>query len=210
MDRRFFFGDLDALDLFELLDARLHLLGLGGLRAEAVDEGLERLDAVALVLVGGHELRAALFLQREVLLVVAVVDVHPLVPDLDGLVDGDVEEVAVVRDEDEGVLVVVEIVFEPVAGFEVEMVGRLVEQQQAGLLQQQLGERDAHLPAAGELFGAALPVFFAEAEAAEDGADLRVERVDVVDVQEVGDLGVAVGSGGVLLATWGRRRRGRG
>ena len=146
----------------------------------------------------------------DVLLVVAVVDVHALVPDFDDLVDGDVEEVAVVRDEDEGVLVVVEIVFEPVAGFEIEVVGGLVEQQQGGLLQQQLGERDAHLPAAGELFGLALPVFLGEAEAAEHGADLRVERVDVVDVELVGDLGVAVGGGGVLLATWGRRRRGRG
>ena len=134
-----------------------------------------------------------------VLFVVAVVDVHALVPELDGLVDGDVEEVAVVRDEDVGVGVVVEIVFEPVAGFEVEVVGGLVEQQQAGFLQQQLGERDAHLPAAGELFGLALPVFLGEAEAAEDGADLRVERVDVVDVELVGDVGVAVGGGGVLL-----------
>ena len=42
VDGRFFFGDLDALDLVELLDARLHLLGLGGLVAEAVDEHFER------------------------------------------------------------------------------------------------------------------------------------------------------------------------
>ena len=42
------------------------------------------------------------------------------------------------------------------------------------------------------------PVFLGEAEAAEDGADLRVERVDVVRVQKIGDLGVAVGGGVVL------------
>ena len=65
-------------------------------------------------------------------------------------------------------------------------------------MQQQLGERDAHLPAAGELFGAALPVFLREAEAAEDSADLRVERVDVVRVEQIGNLGVAVGGGVVL------------
>ncbi len=53
-------------------------------------------------------------------------------------------------------------------------------------------------PAAGELFGAALPVFFGEAEAAEDGADLGVQGVDVVRVEEIGDLGVAVGSGVVF------------
>ena len=66
-------------------------------------------------------------------------------------------------------------------------------------MQQQLGERDAHLPAAGELFGLALPVFLGEAEAAEHGADLRVEGVDVVDVELVGDVGVAVGGGEILL-----------
>ena len=68
-----------------------------------------------------------------------MVDVHALVPELDGLVDGDVEEVAVVRDEDVGVGVVVEIVFEPVAGFEVEVVGGLVEEQQAGFLEEEFG-----------------------------------------------------------------------
>ena len=210
VDGRFFFGDLDALDLFELLDAGLHLFGFGGLVAEAVDEGLEGLDAVALVFVRVHQLRAALFFLRDVFFVVAVVDVHALVPQLDGLVDGDVEEVAVVRDEDVGVGVVVEIVFEPVAGFEVEMVGGLVEQQERGFLQEKFGERDAHLPAAGELFGLALPVFFGEAEAAEDGADLRVEGVDVVDVELVGDVGVAVGGGGVLFGFWVGGRRGCG
>ena len=202
VDGGFFFGDLDALDLFELLDAGLDLLGFGGLVAEAVDEGFEGLDAVALIFVGVHQLRAALFFLRDVLFVVAVVDVHALVPQLDGLVDGDVEEVAVVRDEDVGVGVVVEIVFEPVAGFEVEVVGGLVEQKERGFLQEEFGERDAHLPAAGELFGLALPVFFGEAEAAEDGADLGVEGVDVVDVELVGDVGVAVGGGGVLFGFW--------
>ncbi len=49
VDDRLFFGNLDALDLFELLDARLHLLGLGGLGAEAIDEGFEVLDLVALI-----------------------------------------------------------------------------------------------------------------------------------------------------------------
>ncbi len=64
VDGGFFFRHFDALDLFELLDARLHLLGLGGLVAEAVDEGFELLDALALVFVRVHQLGAALFLLR--------------------------------------------------------------------------------------------------------------------------------------------------
>ena len=54
VDDRFFFRDLDALDFFEFLDARLHLLGLGGLGAEAVDEDFKMLDLVALVAIGGY------------------------------------------------------------------------------------------------------------------------------------------------------------
>ena len=127
-----------------------------------------------------------------------MIDVHALVPDLDGLVDRDVEEVAVVRDEDEGVLVVRQVFLKPVARFEIEMVRGLVEEKQRGFLKKKLGECDTHLPAAGELFGAALPVFLGEAEAAEDSADLCVERVDVMRVEEIGDLGIAVGGGVVL------------
>ena len=54
--------NLDALDLFQFLDAALHLLRLGGLVAEAVDEGLQLLDALLLVAVGGFQLAAALVL----------------------------------------------------------------------------------------------------------------------------------------------------
>ena len=200
VDRGLFFGYLNALDLFELLDAGLDLLGLGGLVAEPVDEGFEVVDAVALVFVGAEELSAALFLFSDVLLIVAVVEVGALVPELDGFVDRDVEEVAIVRDEDEAVGVVIEVFLEPVAGFEVEVVGGLIQEQKRRLLQEQFGERDAHLPATGELFGRPLPVFLGEAEAAEDGADLVVERVDVVGVHEVGDVRVALGGGGVLGA----------
>ena len=47
--------------------------------------------------------------------------------------------------------VAAEVIFEPQARFQVEVIGRLVEQQQIGLDEQERGERDAHAPAAGEL-----------------------------------------------------------
>ena len=50
-------GNLDAVDLLQFLDAALHLLGLGGLVAEAVDEGFQLLDLVLLVAVGRFQLR---------------------------------------------------------------------------------------------------------------------------------------------------------
>jgi hypothetical protein len=42
----------------------------------------------------------------------------------------------------------VQVFLEPIARLEIEMVGRLVEQQEIRLAEQQLRERDAHLPAA--------------------------------------------------------------
>ena len=54
-----------------------------------------------------------------------------------------VEEVAVVRDGEHGALVVVKVVLEPQHRLGIEMVGRLIEQQQVGLLEQELAQRDA-------------------------------------------------------------------
>ena len=128
VDRLFFRRNLDALDLLQFLDAALHLLGLGGLIAEAVDEDFELLDAVALVAVRGCQLLVALRLLGEEFVVVAGVEPEALVPDFGDLVDRDVEEVAVVRDQHEGMRIVLQIFFQPVAGLEIEMVGGFVEQ----------------------------------------------------------------------------------
>ena len=46
-----------------------------------------------------------------------------------------------------------EELLEPVARVEIEVIGRLVEQQQIGRAQQQLGEGEPHLPAAGQVLG---------------------------------------------------------
>ena len=127
---------------------------------------------------------------------------HALVPDLDDAIHRDVEKVAVVRDQHVGEGILQQIFLEPVAGFEIEMVGRLVEQQQVRLRQQQLGQCNAHLPAAGELLGVARPVFLAKAEAVEHRADLRVERVAVVHAEVAGDFVIAVGHLLVLARRW--------
>ena len=62
-----------------------------------------------------------------------------------------VEEVAIVGDRDDGARVLLQEAFEPVDGLGVEVVGRLVEQQQVGVAEEQPGERDAALLAAGDL-----------------------------------------------------------
>jgi hypothetical protein len=180
----------DALNLLQFLDARLHLLGLGRLIAEAIDERFEILDALLLIFVRVHQLRLALFLLLHVFLVSAVIDMRTLVPHLHDLAHGHVQKVAVVRDQHKRILVVAQIVFEPVARLQIEVVGRLVEQQQRRLFEQQLGQRDAHLPAAGELFRAPLPVLLREAQAPKHRANLRIERIDIVGMQHIHDVRV--------------------
>jgi hypothetical protein len=85
-----------------------------------------------------------------------------------------------------------QILLQPVAGFQIEVVRGLVEQQQVRSGEQQLAQGDAHLPAAGEFFGVTCPIFFAEAEAVEHRADLRVERVAVLHAEFGQDALVAI------------------
>ena len=147
-------------DFFELLDARLNQLGLARLVAEAADEGLHVLDFFALIFVGLHlELKALLAL-HQVARVSADVFGEPAARDLDGLFGDAIEEVAIVRDHDDAAGVRGEIILEPVARLDIEMVGRLVEHHEFGLIEQQLGERDAHPDAAGKFRDIAMQIAF--------------------------------------------------
>ena len=128
MNGLFLFRQLDALDLFQFLDSALHLLGLGSLITEAVDEDFQLLDPLALVAIGRFELFQSLRLGVDILFVVAVVKMNSLVPDFGNLVDGYVQKIAVVRDQHESVGIFAEVFFQPVAGFEIKMVGGLVQQ----------------------------------------------------------------------------------
>ncbi len=88
-----------------------------------------------------------------------------------------VDEVAVVADQDDRAGVVGQEALQPLHAGEVEVVGRLVEQQHVGVLEQEAGERDAHHPAARELTDVALDVAIGEAEAGEDPSGLGLHAV---------------------------------
>ncbi len=148
VDGLLFRRDFDSLDSIQLLDTALHLLGFGGLIAKAADEGFELPDLVLLVLVGRLQLGTPLGFLQLVTREAAGIEVQALVPQLGDFADGDIQEIAVVGNQDEGIGVGAEVVFQPVAGFQVEMVGGFVQQKQVGLFEQQFGQRNAHLPAA--------------------------------------------------------------
>ena len=65
-------------------------------------------------------------------------------------VDGIVEKLAVVADDERGIRIFLQPRFQPQRALEIEVIGRLVEQQNIGLGKQGRGERHAHAPAAGK------------------------------------------------------------
>ncbi len=83
-------------------------------------------------------------------------------------------------------------VLQPQRRFEVEMVGRLVEQQQVGLREQRGGQRHAHPPAAGEFLDGPRLGVRAEAETGQDRRGARRCRVGVDRDQPVVDFGEPV------------------
>ncbi len=76
-----------------------------------------------------------------------------------------------------------QIVFEPVTSFKVKVIGRLVEKKKVWLCQQQLCQRNPHLPAAAELVRLPTPVFFAKAESGQHAAHLGIQCIAVQRVK---------------------------
>jgi len=197
--------DLDALDLVELLDAALHLARLGRLVAEAVDEGLGLLDLLLLAARALAQRLHAGAMLGDVMAVVSVVVRQRAQAHLGDALDDSVEEVAVVRDEHHRAGVVRQVLLEPVARGQVEVVGGLVHQQQVGAGQEQLGERDAHLPAARELLCAARRVLRGEAEPFQYVRDTGVDLVAAQLAEALAHLGVALEQA-LVVAVLGRVR----
>ena len=197
-----FLGDLHELG-FKPLEPRRALLCLASLRrlvAELLDERLEALHLL--------DLLGALLLQpldafgalTQVGGVVSLVKVDLLVVDLGHAVDHVVHERAVVADDDDGARIAAKEAFKPLHALQVQMVRRLVKQQHFGVSDQQLRERDAHLPAARELARHAAHVVFLKAQAEQHAAHLRLDDVATQPLELVASAarGGKVALGGVF------------
>jgi hypothetical protein len=82
--------------------------------------------------------------------VIAAVDHQRLTIEVHDVIAHRVEEVAVVRDQQQGAGIAGEPLLEPQQRIQVQVVGGLVEQQQIGRLEQRARQVDAHAPAARE------------------------------------------------------------
>ena len=142
--------ELAHLDLLDLLQATLRLLGLGGLGAEALHpgallrhDGLGALDLGRLALVHGR-------LLLDEVRVVARVDDDGAVVDVEDVRRDAVEELLVVGDDERASLVAGEELLEPADAEDVEVVGRLVEQEHVRPAEEHLRQQDAQLEPARE------------------------------------------------------------
>ena len=170
---------LDAIDLVELLLSALGLGAAGGTGPEAIDVGLLGRDLLLLAFkggLGGLPFHRLLF---EMGGVVAQIAAGNAAFRGDDLVADAVEEGAVVTDDHQSCRLLQQVALQPLDGLDVEVVGRFVEQQQIGILEQDLAEGDPHLPAAGVVADLAFSRLRAEADRWQQLVDARVELVAV-------------------------------
>ena len=139
---------LDRHDLLEHLDPALDLGRLRRLITEPVDEHLDARHLFVLLALGLAQRVDALVVFDEVPAVVRVVIGQRPQRQVGDARYNRVEEETVVRDENHRVGIIDEERLEPVARLEVQMVRRLIEQQQRGPSEQQLGQCETHLPSA--------------------------------------------------------------
>ena len=143
-----FLRQLDLLDLVERFHAALHLRGLGRVRRKAIDEALFLREHRLLARVRRLAIRLANRSLPLVEVVVAGVARDLAAVDLGDLGDDAVHEIAVVRRHQERTGPRLEESLEPENRLDVQVVRRLVHQQDVGLAKQHARHGHAHLPPA--------------------------------------------------------------
>jgi hypothetical protein len=112
--------------------------------------------------------------------------------EMQNVVGHGVEQVALVADHDQAAAIALEKRLQPNGRFEIEMVRRLVEQQQLGFGEQQRGERHPHAPAAGKRVELLMLRLFGKAEAGEDARGTRRRAMRIDSIQALVNLADAV------------------
>ena len=139
--------DLLDLDLLQLLLARRRLTRLRGVGREAPHELLQVRDPVLRLGVRRLHPLPRLHRGQHEIVVVARIDLQLLEVEVRDVRAHLIQEVAVVADDHHRGIVVVERAFQPADGIDVEVVGRLVEQQHVRPREQRLRQQHAQLQA---------------------------------------------------------------
>jgi len=134
--RGIFFIYFQQYQFLQHLDTALHLQGFGIGPFETLDEFFGFGDELLLLVISLLLLFAAFFAEFQVFGVVYFVIVDASHGYLNGAGRDVIHEFAVVADDDNGFPVVDKEVFQPLDGLDVQVVGRLVQQEHVRLLQQ--------------------------------------------------------------------------
>ena len=160
--------DLHLLHLLELLLLALRLARLRRLRPEPLDEALELGPLRLLPLRLGEEPELLLGALPAVVVVRPRVAAQPLRLEREHPVDLPVQELPVVRDEEQRLPLAAEEGVEPGERRDVQVVRRLVEEQQVRIREEEARQRGPHLPAAREVAGRLVEPLRREPEAEQD------------------------------------------
>ena len=119
--------------------------------------------------------------------------------DMHHMVDHGIEKVTVVGDQQQGAGIALQPAFQPENGIQIQVVGRLVQQQQVGGAHQRLGQVQAHAPATGKVADPAIHLRTVKTQA---GQQLARPGIGAVAV-EVVQLIVQTGDGGAVMGSFG-------
>ena len=171
------FREFQLFDLIQGLDAALHLPCLCGVCLEAVDEAL---------LFGQHRLLPG----KSRLLVRLANGAFPLVEivitgvgddftriDFRDLRDDAVHELAIVRGHQQRARIVFQKLFQPNDGFQIQVVGRFIHQQNVGLAKQHARQGHTHFPTTGKRAHVAIDLIVFETQTVKHFARLCFESV---------------------------------
>ena len=163
--RGIFFIHFNDLQFFEHLHTALNLKRLAIRTLETFDEILRFLNHLLLFFVLLHLLFATFLAKNEVLRIVHLIVVDASHRHFNGAGGDAVHKLAVVADDNHRLGTVNQEVFQPLDGFNVEVIGRLVEQQHIRILQQELCQLNTHSPSTAEVTRRLVEVLAQETEA---------------------------------------------
>ena len=170
--RRSLFRRVDLLHTIDLLELGLSPRRRRVLGPEPIHEIHQAPNFALLILEGGQLLlllRLA-FVQKGV--VVTTVIVESLVTNLDDTGDQLVEELPVMRDDQDRPRVVLQIALEPNQGLKIEMIGGLIQHQDVRFMDQQPSKVCPHHPATGQFARRPIEVRFPKGQTLEQSLGL--------------------------------------
>ena len=176
-----------------LLDGRGTLRQmLGAVLVHGTRSRLQTLFLRQLVLVVLELLLTATLTLDRIVRVIAVVEIAGAIVDFNHAVAALVDKPAVMRDNEHGAAVILQIIAQPVHSVHIEVVGRLIEQQHIGLLKNDAGEVNARFFAAGEQVKLLRTHFLRDFKTVAYAVDLVIAVVAAEDFQPRFQLRVAL------------------